>query len=399
MSRVHTTTDKDEAAHRRAIYSTLEDLISPGFVAQSVSVGGVEMSMRSMFPGEYTILRYRLGTESGERAWMEWAIASSVWILDGQILLGDPNAAVRIRRVLKSMPKAAITKLFAVYTEIQNRVRHEVERLEAFCYEDYSRMLWRMFGRGSPAMESAAGIPNVSSLGMNHIQRMWVAYNLAEDDRLAWQQEWAAAKLVASTQAPKGIKQLNQREESERKLEEERRRKVIEKAYYEVTGRMVGEESGMVVHRSVTPEELVDEMNRWVRGEKDWHDQVIDAYKERIRQKHEDDRQRHESRMTELEELQTEMSAMGNSSLVAYTAEQMRNIRGEEPARRAVVSEGGDTSRLFNKFVAQEIKAGGVGAGGKAIPIPQEMVRGDSDGTLQNQVVQRRVKFSDDGGA
>lgn len=382
------------------MYSTLEEMLTPGFVAQAVSVGGISLSMRSLFPGEYLLLRHRIGLGGTDRDWKEWAVAMSVWMIDGQILFGDPNAAVRVRAALRSLPHSALDKVFSIYTSIQNQIRKAIDLVEAFCYEDFSRTLWRMVGRDNPAKESVAGVPFVSSLGMNHLQRLWVAFNIAEDERHQWQQEWASAKLVASAHSPKGVRRLNQREESERKLEDERRRKVIDRAYYESTGKRVGEASGMVVYRSVTPEELVEEMHRWQRGEKDFHDLIVDNYKNQIRAKHEADRQKHEERMRALEQLQAETGSVGGSALVGYTEEQMRQLRMDpnSPLRKrgAVVATSTNATRLYQKYVAQDISVGGIGDGGKAIAAPKELGNEDGGGTLNDAVASRRVRLSDD---
>jgi hypothetical protein len=398
--RLNITPTKDEAHIRRGIYASVEEMLNPGFLAQSVAIGGVNLSMRSLFPGEYLLLRHRIGLTGADRQWKEWAIAMSVWMLDGQLLLGDPNAPVRLRESLRSMPKSGIDKLFSIYTVLQNQVRLAVELIEAFCYEDVSRMLWRMIGRDIPSKDSVIGVPFVSTLGMNHVQRLWVAYNIAEDDRIQWQQEWAGAKLVASAHSPKGVRRLNQREDGERKLEEERRKKVIERMYYESTGKRVGEASGMVVYRSVTPEELVEEMHRWQRGEKDFHDLVVDSYKNQIRAKHEADRQKHEERMRALERLQTETGSNGGSTLVGYTEDQMRQLRLDpnSPLRKrgAVVASNTNATRLYQKYVERDIVVGGIGDGGKAIAAPKEMGQEGEGGTLNDVVASRRVHLSDD---
>lgn len=389
------TATKDEVAERHALYADLEEFITPGFVSQRVSVAGVHLGMRTLFPGEMFVLRHRLSADPTPRAWQEWAVASSVWMIDGQVVLGDANAAVRVRESLLGFPKSALEMLFSVFTSLHNRVRKALSRLEAYCYEDFARTNWRMVGRQSPARLEIAGVPGVTALGMNHVQRLWMAYNLAEDDRQAWNLEWAAAKLVASATSPKGVKKLSQRDESERKVEEERRKAVIARTYYESTGKSVGETNGMVVSRSVSPEELVDEMNRWVQGERDLHDQVIEAYKNTIRAQHEAERARHEERMQKVATLQAEVEAIGGPSIVGYTAEQLRELRGESRPRRGttvVASEG--ATRVFEKFVSREVLPGGLVDGGKGVPIAPDAV----DSALDEVVAGRRVRLTDDGG-
>lgn len=384
-----------DSASRLPIYSDLEELISPGFLTHAVTISGVNLVMRSLFPSDFILLRHRLGRVRADRAWREWCIASSIWMIDGQILLEDPNATVIIRQHLNNMPMSGIETLFSIYTNLNNRVRAALQRLEAYCYEDVSRATWRTMGRGIPARNENIGIPGISSLGMNLAQRLWVAYNMSEDDRENWQQEWGIAKLIASASAPKGIKKLNMREESERTLEHERRVGVIHKTYFEATGIHLQEnKDGLVVYRSVSPEELVQEMDRWVRGEKDVHDEIVDAYKDSIRAKREADRQRHEKRMQEVETLQVEREEQNLPSVVGYTAEQLQKLRAEKglaPSRTgAIISNASYSGRLYEKYLARDIKTGALTDQGHSVPI------NSTSQTLDETLATRQVVLRDE---
>lgn len=389
---------KEEADNRHRIYMDVEGLITPGFLSQQVVVSGIQIAMKSLSPGEMFLLHNRVGLEASSRDWSEWMIASSVWMVGGQVLIGDVNAPVVVRGMLETFPKSALDKLHSVFTALHNRVQKALSRVEAYCYEDYGRANWRMLGRGSPARDDIAGVPGVSSLGLNHVQRLWVAYNLAEDDRAAWNLEWAAAKLIASAASPKGVKKLNQKDDADRSLEESRRKTVIQRSYYEATGLRVGEESGMVVYRAVSPEELADEMNRWAHGERDAHDKVIESYKAKIRERHEQDRAAHEARMQELANLQEEAAEAGIAPLVGYTIEQLRELRGASGAplqrRGTPVATSSGTDRLYDKYVASEIPVGGLTDGGRAKAMPS----GADPKGLSEAVSGRQVRLTDDGG-
>ena len=368
----------------------------PGFLTEQASISGMQVVMKSLSPGDLFLLRSRLGLHITERSWREWAVASSVWMLDGQVLLGDVNAPVKVRQAIVALPKAALDILFSIFTALHNRVQKAITRVEAYCYEDYGRASWRMAGRLSPARDDVAGVPGIGHYGMNHVQRLWVAFNLAEDDRQAWNLEWAAAKLIASASSPKGVKKLNQKDESERNLEEDRRKGVINRTYYEASGLLVGEENGMVVYRAVSPEELTDEMNRWARGERDLHDQVIEAYKTKIRERHERDRVAHEERMAAAAALQEEVAAAGVAPLVGYTWEQLQALRGGEAMQRrgTPVADSTGAARLFDKYISKNIEAGGLSDGGKARPFPVEQ----EDSRIGESIATRKVKLTDDGG-
>lgn len=394
-ARATSLSSKDEVARRRPIYADVEELISPGFISQQAVVGGVNVSLRSLGPGDFLLLRHRIGLAPTLRQWKEWAVATAIWMVDGQSVLGDVNAAHRLQKTLRSLPVSGLEALFSIYTALHNRVNTALGRVEAFCYEDFSRATWRMFSRGNPARDDVAGVVGVSALGMNHAQRMWVAFNHAEDDRQDWQREWAAAKLVASATSPKGVRKLNQRDESERKLDAEMRQREISRVYHDATGRAFEDANGMVVRRAVTAEDLVDEMNRWVRGEKDWHDTVIDAYKDKIREQHERDRERHETRMRELDQLYDEVGATGQTMFVGHTLEQLQALRGKDGEslnRKGVpVAMSSAPARLYDKYISRDIPVGGVtDHGAVALPLSE----GDEN-SLTEAVRNRQVQLFD----
>lgn len=342
---------------RRPIYADVEELINNGFLAVDAAIDDIPVTIRSLGPQEHYLLRHRVGIRGGIRVWKEWTIASSIWIVDGQVV-SDPNSPHMIRETLRQLHPMTVETLFSLYVGLNNRVSKAMSRTEAFCYETFSRSLWRMLGRDSQ-----------NGRGLNHIQRMWIAFNLGEDDRTRWLQEWTAAKLIASAHAPKGIKQMNRREESERKLEDERRERVIRETWAKTTGKAIEEENGVSVYRARTPEELVDEMNRALRGEKDWHDMVVDGYKNAIRKKYEGDKERHDKRMHAL----AEISATTNTNtLVGYTLEQLQAMHGSVPKRGGVVLDSGGSGHVYRRFIEPETRVGGIGRGGKGETVNEQ---------------------------
>lgn len=386
---VQVPTQRDEVSIRRPIYTDVEELITTGFLAQTVEVAGITMAMRTFCPSDGILLRHRVGLNVTERTWREWIVSTSVWMIDGQVLLGDPNAASVVRQHLRSLSKGTIGTLFSIYTSLHNRLTTALARTEAFCYEEISRATWRMVGRRLMSGHAPDGLSH--SLGMNHVQRMWAAYNEAEDVRIQWAQEWAAAKLVASAQSPKGVRRLNQREESDRKLEDERRHRIIAMTYHKATGKHVEDQSGYVVFRSVTSEELVEEMNRTLRGEKDFHDQVIDAYKSAIRERQEKARSDHDARMNALSDAE-EVGVSGAAPLVGYTIEQIRALHGNEPRRGTTrVVDSAEPTRVYSKIVENEVPVGAMGDGGKGFAMPKPTM------SLAEAVASRRPLLSDDG--
>jgi hypothetical protein len=327
-------------------------------------------------------------------------------MIDGVLLLQDPQNASHVHKTLRHLPKGVIDILFSIVKGLFNRVGYALRRTEAYCYEPYSRALWRLCGQDNPVREEFTGVSGTSRLGMNNTQRMWVAFNTAEDERVQQIQEWQAAKLVASAMSPKGIRKLNRSDENLRKQEEKRRQEIIEKTVRLI---LFGDASSqpdeiviMVrgqpvrvprVKTANSDAELADEMRRWVAGEKDWHDLVVDAYKNRIREQFAQEKRERETALTEAHAQSESPGVTGGTLIAGYTPEQIRELRpdlfgGKLGPRR--VFDNSAPAAVYQKYVASESVPGRlrVDEGGVFIAPEEEKP------SLQNQVQARRPKFS-----
>lgn len=335
---------------RRHLYVDLDELIGIGFLSLPVVISGIQVSLRTLCPQDWILLRHRASTAMSDRTWREWLLASSVWMVGGQVVHGDANTAVHVHRCLREIPSSVITTLYALYGHLHDRYLVAVSRLEAYCYEDASRALWRMAGRSSGGLLSYSGEAGVKNLGLNTIQRAWISYNDMEDDRLLWQREWAAAKMVASATSPKGVKKLSRRDEAEQQSEDQRRAEVILRASGEL---MTVGQYEVVRHQARTASELDEQMAAYLRGERDFHDEVIEDYRRRIREGMARQRELHERRMAEVNSLFPEA---GVTASVTYgQAEVTKEVR-----RVHTIVDESNTQSLYEKYIAPNVEAGQV---------------------------------------
>jgi len=365
----------DEAASdaRRFLYSDIESLLNIGFLSHRVRVAGVNLSLRSLSPGDTFLLRHRVNSSYDDHTWKTWVVSSSIWMINGMNLLDDPRSVSDIHQIVNRLPKIPLDDLFYIVMGLFNRVSTAIQRTESYCYESYSRAVWRFAGQQSPSRDEYTGIPGTSKLGTNHVQRMWVAYNIAEDDRLDHIQQWQSAKFVASAMNPKGVKRVTRSDESLRKREEGRRRDAIALMIHQILHGKEEMQSGeiivmvrgkpMIVPRvktARTVDELDEQMRMWVAGEKDWHDLVVDTYKNRIRDQFADERQKREA----IAPTQPGVTS-GSTPLVGYTPEQIRELRPDLMKKKVgarQVFDGAAGSVLYEKFVARDAKQGNLRA-------------------------------------
>jgi len=331
-------------------------------------------------------------------------------MVNGQICLGDHQAAFYLYGMLRRIPVPSLSKLFYVITGLQNRIKAATDGIEAFCYEDHSRSLWAQCNRGNPVSVRISGVPGVEQLGSNHIQRMWMTYNLYEDIRIQDQTLWQMAKMVVSAQSPKGVEKMDRRDRQIQQTEQERRQKVRDEFFYRSMGILKGEKTtdraiddaqeimGMPVVGPKSEEELVREMRNWVEGNKDWHDEVVEDYKNAILERQRmAEEERHRLLLDAQRDAQLkEGGDPGTIQLVGYTAQQLQMIlQKKEPIRPGVRTLYEDVvgrrKYLTDKYLESETTSG-------VLRVEGDELVGDPDiPDLNSRIASRRVSMAPDG--
>jgi len=387
-------------------YTDVESLISPGFLSHTLKVGGTAFAIRSLGPGDLFLLRTR--TEQAEaRAWQLWAIASSIWMVDGHNLLGETHATPRLLSSFQHLPPQGLRILLSTLLGLFARVTRAEEAIEAYNYEMLSRSKWRMLQK---APDFGAGVPGVDRLGTNLVQRLWTAFNEVEDLRQNREHEWESAKLVASSNSPQGVKKIDQKDRQIRDDENNRRQALMDRYYYYRLG-LVDQEGflkdrdrdlvGSRISGSKSVEELEGEMRRWVAGEQDEHDRIVEDYKARILDRQ---RQVEEDRVARVESMRQEEARREDvnlqpAPLVGYTPAQLEAVlKHRQPGKagaRFVYDEDAAQSAAFlnNRLIARESPGALAVQGGRVLD-PEAHPDADQR-TLQEMVEGRQVGFSD----
>jgi hypothetical protein len=162
-----------------------------------------------------------------------------------------------------------------------------------------------------------------------------------------------------------------------------------------------------------TPEELREEMRRWVAGEKDEHDIVVDGIKTKIREEVEGRRAKDAARRKALQKA-LEDEGIRPSRMVPLSGKAGQAFLDRVKARVPGVSkvmEGDTHNSAYEKYIAKPTEAGAlrVGDDGRVTsdmptdPKMLEMMRkkkSQDPGSLQEQIENRRptVTYVDDEG-
>jgi len=351
-----------EARDRRFIYHDVETLVSVGYLHQAVRIDPEHtLVLRSLSTeGARRLVMRTEGLESFEEI-VRWTISSSLHMVDGfEIDTTDPNAALGVyREWVRYLPVSVLEVLFSVFSGLSKRISRASELHEAFCYEPYSRVLWRTW--------------NTNRVPENHLQQMWVTFNISEDRRRAEVSEWSRTRAIVSSLSNKGGKQLGKILDAQDRSDKEHRQRVIEEAVnwvlygdaikppttVKINGRDVEVSR---IHSPHTTRDLEDEMRKVRTGERDHHDTLVEEYHRGIRIQTEARQQAFQKKVLDARMRSIQNERAGELAVVGYTKEQLEALSpGSTSARTtAQVGESARTSHIYERYFRPQLRAGGL---------------------------------------
>ena len=387
---------------RRPHYEDLVELVMTGFLSHSVRLNGVSFSLRNVQDRDLFLIQNRAGTAAPYAQWERWAIAQLVWMMDGFILFHEPNAPVAVYRAMRAVPEGALRPLVGIVMDLTKRVTEATRGVASYSYEDTSRSLWNQIKVHPLPSDRLSGVPGVETLGMNAVQRMWTAYNVIEDWREEDTNAWDQAKFIASAMAPKGVNKIISRDKSARMEERDRRQAVQDRFFYEAVGVLDAEGrdqrgNKQFIIKASTPDELAEEMRKWVAGEMDFHDQVVEQYKQGIIRRYQQEQADRERRAAEAAQVAAEAGEdpLVIQPLIGFSREDLLHMlrgRGNDPNHRVaqVFEDRKGQEYLYEKYLEKPATPGGLEVrGGRVAPtMPRH---------IQREIAQRQVQYGVEG--
>lgn len=309
--------------HRALFYSQVENLINPGFITLTWDYGGNYIILRSLYPSDYRFLQEQ--PESAGK-WTSMLIAASTYSINGKRIV-DPfyHEFQDLVEMYSALPNIVHNHLLMMVFTLGKRVRESIKSLEPYLYENKSRDLWRYVGSyPSIVCDEFLGIPNLSKFGPNTIQQLWTTWNRSEDLRDQYQIHWGFTKAVLSGLSPKGVKSIDAKDSSRIKQEKYRRETAQTKWLFDILG--IRYKSGEDVFKSPgtkTFDDLREEGRKWLTGEKDFHDIIVEDYRNKIAERISSMKEQQAERESLIGEMQDEFAGSG---LVAYSPEEIKNV-------------------------------------------------------------------------
>jgi hypothetical protein len=314
------------------IYKDVSPLLQRGFLMLPAEINGVSFVFKSLNQHEYELLGLIGGIQQNQsptQAFWNLFLAYGVYMIDGLNVLDDRERSVReIARTFGEFTPGARSKLIRHISELNRRANVAAILTEAYATESYSRYRWAQI-RGLDLMApTVTGIAGTEKLGLNYAQLTWRALNYYEDLQETMEREWENAKFVGACMAGKGIQKVHNADERRRTKQKEalisRKDSLIRYALFgdPLDGGKL--KDGKVIIAAHTVEELSAQLQASLRGEKDWHDQVVEAYENQVRERYADQEQKFQEMLEVHKEEFGNHQVVGNTGLQGLTAAEVQ---------------------------------------------------------------------------
>lgn len=384
-----------ESQQRRFLYRDVETLLEVGHLHHTILLRDVPVTFRSMDSRDVERI-VACGAHGSVGLWKRWRIAQSVWMIGGFSVHGSENASYYVyNEWVKDLHFEYINILSAVVIALKERLNRCLRITPAFAAETYSRSLWRMMGR--PVFPQG-----------NIVQQVWSAHNLSEDQTQADTMQWEHTRAISGSMSGKVAKSLRKSGDTWKERRKAHAQRLIEDAVNWVISGAREDQKPLTVtlggktyeipkiHSVQTVAEMEEEMDRAMKGEKDYHDTIVDGYKAaqkaRIKKAQDDERAERARRGRG-----GKPGVTGSTVMTGYTPDQLAEFRPDLAVRQPNVRKEGNREKAgADRYFTAKVSTGWIGLSGNpeaAKPAPSPSTSEPTGGTLQEKVARRKPKF------
>ena len=259
-------------------YFFLEDLLFKGFIPLKVKIDNINFVFKTINEEEYSRINLMSGFEDDPKYKFNYYLSYlwlSTYMINGHnILYQREELYDTLTEFFKSLPTSLLHKLMKALDGLMKKANEQIAIVQSYSYETESRYFWA-FKKNQLNNKASTGISGSDLLGLNHFQKYWIFLNSIEDLKEDFDIKYGLAKFVASSTNPKGIKKLENLDRLKREEEKKRRERI------RLTG--TPDEKKYISGPTETAEDLVKELDKQMRGEKDEHDRIIEEYEKTLR--------------------------------------------------------------------------------------------------------------------
>lgn len=277
-----------EAQVKPEVYRDVERMIYRGFLTIQCEIAGVRFVFKSINHHEFDNIQMMTGGASQDEYFYTLFIVHGVLMVEGVNILSDRTRWFHeLETMFSGFPPPAKSKIVQYLGDVNRRASNAVTLTEAYQMEVSSRFRWAQLKGLDLMSPTCTGVYGTERLGMNFAQLVWRALNHYEDVKEGAERDWDHAKFIGGCfVGGKEMRKVHNQDQERRKKDREQRLERKDKVLRQV---LLGEDpeqetkSGPIKIVAKTIEELAGQLERGLRGEKDWHDEIIAREEARIR--------------------------------------------------------------------------------------------------------------------
>ncbi len=271
------------------IYEPVERMLFRGFLTQPANINGTPFVFKSLNQHEFEHLSW---FSEDPKRYHSLFLSYCVFMVDGLCVLPSRQGYIdQLTGFFHDLPEAARRKMVRHLSEVNRKAANAVTLAEAYAMEQYSRFRWHQTKGLDITSTAVTGIVGTNQLGLNWAQLVWRALNGYEDAREDGERDWDNSKFVGGCLAGKGIQKVYNQDRDRRKKEREERITRKDRLLRQV---LLGEDptvkggGRIAVQAAQTVDDLITQLEQDLRGEKDWHDQVVSHEETRMKRQYEE---------------------------------------------------------------------------------------------------------------
>lgn len=352
------------------VYENTVLLIQRGFLTAFAELNGIPFVFKSLNHNEFDLIRLMTGLSPSSQAvpprFWDVFLAHMVLFVDGHNVLAERSKYLSlIADTFREIPHSARVRLIRQLSDLNRKTSQATMLVEAYATESYSRWRWAQVYGMDLSSPATTGVAGTETVGLCYAQLLWRAINRYEDLRDQNESEWENAKFISGSMAGKGIQKVYNRDnERRRKEREERWNKKDQLIRHVLFGEpLEGDKrygGAQVVMVASTVEELAEQVEKSLRGEKDWHDQIVQEYEDGIRNGVRAKAQHIQSLAKAHQEEMGGKPVTSNTSLSGLTPEQVNRLIEAQRQREWERAERGESAQLLDENVNTSLSKWGL---------------------------------------
>jgi len=326
--------NKDQIVLKEIDINNIEQLLTVGFLTLPIDIDGISFIFKTISPSELFLIKNNslLQGKLNNIKFIINYIIYSIFLVEGfNILLYREQCFANTFNIIKTWNGRSIILLYDKLIKLGNKVSNLQKKVPEFNKSDKSKYYWSFYKNSNNCLNDSknTGIEGTDKLGLNYIQKSWIVLNSFDDkirSRKFKNEElgviWSYAKFIAACFNPKAVRNVEAQEKVQKQIQKQEEQTKSGKTGF------INNNPNFARPQNTT-ENLVDELKALSKGNKDKHDNLINALYKRKQYIKKHKKQELEEKRKKLN-LDLEQGIDGETSIIDYNQIQKRFLKGKK---------------------------------------------------------------------